>query len=186
MNLTFNIVYGIWLISEIFINRALRSTNADKQNADKNSLGLIWLIIILSIAAAVFVSSNYYLPVYPSPWVQYAGLFIILTGIVLRLVAIKMLGKFFTVDVTIRHGHQLIKNGLYKYFRHPSYTASLLAFIGFGISLNNWPGLLIVTSAIFVAFTIRIKIEEKALLAQFGDEYTNYKKEAYGLIPFIH
>ena len=186
MSLIFNIIYGIWFISEIVINRALRSNNTDKQNADKNSLGIIWLTIILSIVAAVFVASHYYLPVYPDPSIRYVGLFIILAGITLRIVAVKMLGRFFTADVTIREGHQLIKKGFYKYFRHPSYTASLLTFIGFGISLNNWLSLLIVAAAITIAFTIRIKVEEKALLTQFGEEYTIYKKEAFGLIPFIH
>jgi protein-S-isoprenylcysteine O-methyltransferase Ste14 len=70
--------------------------------------------------------------------------------------------------------------------RHPSYTASLLSFIGFGLSLNNWYSLLIVVFAVVIVFLMRIRIEEKALTAQFGDEYLQYKKEAWGLLPFMH
>ncbi|SDF21263.1 Protein-S-isoprenylcysteine O-methyltransferase Ste14 [Mucilaginibacter pineti] len=186
MGIIFYIVYCIWFATEIVINRALRSNSADKQNADKGSLIIIWLTISLSITAAILVSSNYYLPIYPNVLVQYIGMAIILTGVVLRIIAVRMLGKFFTADVTIRQGHQLIKTGFYKYFRHPSYTASLLSFIGFGVALNNWCSLLIVAVAITIAFTIRIKIEEKALITQFGNDYITYKKEAYGLIPFVH
>lgn len=186
MNLLFNITYIIWLITEIVINRALRSGNTDKQNADKNSLAIIWVVIILSVTGAVFISVDYALPISANESIRYAGLAIIFIGIALRIVAVKMLGKFFTADVTIREGHQLIKKGFYKYFRHPSYTASLLTFIGFGISLNNWASLGLVFIAIIIAFLIRIKIEEKALITQFGDQYLAYKKEAYGLIPFIY
>jgi protein-S-isoprenylcysteine O-methyltransferase Ste14 len=62
----------------------------------------------------------------------------------------------------------------------------LLSFIGFGIALNNWISLILVTSAITAAFIMRIRIEEKTLIEQFGTEYIEYKKETYALIPFLY
>ena len=155
-------------------------------NVDKGSLLLIWIIIMISISFSVLISIHYYLPLSLHHQVPYAGLALIFVGIFLRLAAIISLGRFFTVDVTIRQDHQLKKDGLYKYLRHPSYFASLLSFIGFGVSLNNWLSLVLITVAMLTAFIIRIRIEEKVLSLQFGDEYTEYKKITRGLIPFIY
>lgn len=41
-------------------------------------------------------------------------------------------GEFFTVQVAIKEDHQLKTDGYYTNVRHPSHTASLLSFIGFG------------------------------------------------------
>ena len=163
----------------------LRSNKTDKQDADKSSLLVIWIVIIAAVAAALFTSVSFTMPI-ADGYIRYAGLAVILIGIIFRIIAVRTLGKFFTVDVTIREGHHLVKKGIYKYFRHPSYTASLLTFIGFGISLNNWYSLLIVVIAVVIVFIMRIRIEEKTLIARFGDEYLRYKKEAWGLIPFIY
>ncbi len=186
MSLLFIIIYSAWLLSEIILNRLLRSGAADKKNADRGSLSLIWITIFISIPLAVFISMRYYFPISFNPTISYAGLALILTGILLRIAIVKSLGKYFTVDVTIRSDHRLKKDGFYNYLRHPSYFASLLSFIGFGLSLNNWVSLLLITIAILVVFIVRIKIEEKALIEQFGSEYIEYKKQTRRLIPFIY
>lgn len=185
MDTTFLAIYLIWLISEVVLNRMLHSNATDKQGADKNSLLIIWVIIVFAITLALFTTTSFAMPI-GKDVIRYVGLGIIVLGILLRIWAVSTLGKFFTVDVTIRQDHQLVKHGFYKYFRHPSYTASLLTFFGFGMSLNNWYSLLIVVFAVIVVFTMRIRIEEKALTAQFGDQYLQYKKDAWGLLPFMH
>lgn len=164
----------------------MHSGKTDKKDADKNSLRIIWLTIIVSISVAVYVSMIISMPISLSPSFEYVGLAIIWAGIIARLLVIKSLGKYFTVDVTIRQDHQLKKDGPYKYLRHPSYFASFVSFAGFGISLNNIASLAIVSCAIIAAFIFRIKIEERALIQQFGQQYLNYKKEVKALIPFVY
>ena len=185
MTLIFLITYIIWLLSEIILNRMLRSKGTDKQNADKNSLAIIWITVVAVITLATVISMNFYFPIAVNPVIKYVGLAIIYIGILLRLAAIVGLGRFFTVDVTIREDHRLKQDGLYKYLRHPSYFASLLSFIGYGISLNNWVSLILVVVAVLIVFKMRINIEEKALIEQFGAEYLEYKKKVKGLIPFV-
>lgn len=186
MNLVFIIIYSVWLLSEIILNRFVRSGASDKKNADKGSLSRIWIAILISIPLAVFISMRYYLPITVTYAIEYTGLGLIAFGILLRLAVIVSLGKYFTVDVTIRSDHQLKKDGFYNYLRHLSYFASLLSFIGFGISLNNWLSLFIVTVAILIVFIARINVEEKALIDQFGDEYIEYRKHTNALVPFIY
>lgn len=185
MNNFFSITYILWLASEVLLNRLLHSKGTDKKDADKNSLSLIWVTIFLSVSLAVYISMKFSMPIFTNSLYSYIGIALIIIGMIIRFAAVISLGKFFTVDVTIRQGHQLKKDGLYKYFRHPSYFASLLSFIGFGISLNNWLSLIVITVAIIVAFSMRVKVEEKALIEQFGEEYLNYKKTTSGFIPFV-
>ncbi|WP_379967334.1 methyltransferase family protein [Epilithonimonas sp. UC225_85] len=70
--------------------------------------------------------------------------------------------------------------------RHPSYSASLLTFLGLGLYLNNWFALAVAFIPPFLAFLYRIKIEEEALTEQFGKDYTDYKEQTKKLIPFIY
>ena len=163
----------------------LRSKSTDKQNADKNSLAIIWITVVAAITLATVIAMNFYFPIAVNPVIKYVGLAIIYLGILLRIAAIVGLGRFFTVDVTIREDHRLKQDGLYKYLRHPSYFASLLSFIGYGISLNNWISLILVVVAVLIVFKMRINIEEKALIEQFGNEYLEYRKKVKGLIPFV-
>ncbi len=186
MNLLYIITYAIWFLSEILLNIFLRSKKTDKQDADKGSLYLIWIFIIIGIFSAVIVSVRYFIPLFKDLNIGYIGLSVIIIGLLLRLKVITTLGEFFTVDITLKQNHKLKKDGFYKYIRHPSYSASLVSFVGFGISLNNWISLIIITILVLIAFIIRINIEEKTLIEYFGVEYLDYKKKTKKIIPFIY
>ena len=186
MSPVFTITYFVWFLSETLLNRLLHSKSTDKQNADKNSLLLIWITVVAVIFVAIYIAFNYHFPIYQNPVFHYLGLGIIYLGIILRIASVLSLGKFFTVDVTIREDHKLKKDGLYRFLRHPSYFASLISFVGFGITINSWPGLFLLIAAVLTVFIYRIKIEEKILIEQFGSEYQDYRKTTSGIIPFIY
>jgi protein-S-isoprenylcysteine O-methyltransferase Ste14 len=138
------------------------------------------------IPLSVFIATYFRARIFRNENYEYLGLIVIGIGILIRFFAVNSLGKFFTVDVTIRQEHQLKKDGFYKIVRHPSYSGSILSFVGFGISLNNWISLFVVTIAVFTAFMKRIRIEENVLQNQFGEEYTRYAKKTYRLIPWVY
>ena len=96
------------------------------------------------------------------------------------------LGKYFTVDVTIRKDHQLKTDGFYSLVRHPSYAFSLLTFFGLAIVLNNYIATIVLLVPVVSMFIYRINIEEKALKDQFGKDYCDYMKKTKRLIPFIY
>jgi protein-S-isoprenylcysteine O-methyltransferase Ste14 len=177
--------YFIWISTEISLSIFRRSKKADNKNSDKGKLALIWIIIIIANSLAYNVSDWIYLPLSTGP-ISYVGLSLIMVGVILRLMIVASLGKFFTVNVTILEDHKLKQNGFYKYIRHPSYSASVLSLIGYGVSLNNWISLAIVTAGAFAAFLIRIRIEEKTLIDHFGSEYVEYRKKTKRLIPFVY
>lgn len=172
----FYILMLLWLATEVFYKQRLPSNETDKKDKDKSSLNILWVIIILSISLSIFVSyirfSTLDLTIVKDQWI---GIFIV-----------RSLGKYFTVDVTIREDHKIKKDGFYGVLRHPSYAASLLTFLGLGLYLNNWLSLIIACVPPFLAFSYRIAVEEKALVEQFGQDYLDYRKSTKKLIPYIY
>ncbi len=72
-------------------------------------------------------------------------------------------------------GHRLVKDGLYKYIRHPLYLGETIRNFGFVLIFSSIYGiLLIVAATIFIAF--RIRMEERMVIQVFGDEYREYQK----------
>lgn len=76
----------------------------------------------------------------------------------------------------------LVTDGLYRYMRHPLYTAGLL-FIWFSpvMTLNQL--------TLYATFTLYILIgayfEERKLLKDFGEAYADYRSRTAMLIPKI-
>lgn len=185
MNL-FYLTFFIWILSEIILNRFVRSGKSDKHSTDKNTEFFLWLTIIMSVTAAVFISINFSFPIFLSERFEFIGLVLIIAGIIIRFIAIRQLGKFFTVDVTIRSDHELMQGGLYQYLRHPSYSASLLSFLGLGLALNNWLSLCIVFFSVLFAYIHRMNTEESVLTEQFGQKYSDYIQRTKRIIPFVY
>lgn len=182
----FSIIWVLWFLSEVGLNILLRSKMPDSQETDKNSIRIIWITIILSVTAGVFIAINTNLPIVESIVFKYAGLILIIAGVVVRFTAIRTLGKFFTVNLAIDNEHRLIDKGFYKYIRHPSYTGSLISFLGLAVYLNNWISLPVILTPIISVFIFRINIEEKLLMQQPGLNYGEYINRTKRLIPFVY
>lgn len=182
----FIIIWSIWFLSEIFLNRVFRSGKDDRRNQDQNTMRIIWIAIGVANSLGIIMVFLVKLPISNNTIVPYIGLGLIAFGIFLRFFSVITLGKYFTVDITIRVNHKLKKDGIYRFIRHPSYLGSIISFIGFGISLNNVISLLIISLMVIVAMLNRIRIEEKLLQKQFGDEYIDYMKRTYRLIPWVY
>ena len=177
-----------YMLSEMLLAVVRRSRRSDARSADRGSLALLWVVIIISIALAY--SLAYSAPAAdmradPRP-LRSVGLIVFLAGLALRWYAIIYLGRFFTVNVAIAADHRLIDTGPYRYVRHPSYSGALLAFLGLGLCIANWLSLACALIPTFFAFLWRIRVEEAALSAGLGDAYREYMHHTRRLIPAIY
>jgi len=78
----------------------------------------------------------------------------------------------------------LVKEGVYKYIRHPMYGS--LLFLAFGTMFKHitvFTVLLAVVTLLFIIFTS--KIEEKENLEFFGLDYKKYIEETKMFVPFL-
>jgi len=81
--------------------------------------------------------------------------------------------------------HKLVTDGWFKYIRHPMYLGGFCQIIGGAFIFSSFYTL-IFCIIIIPFFLLRIRIEEKMLLEEFGDEYEEYKKDTKKIIPFIY
>ena len=95
----------------------------------------------------------------------------------------KQLGINWSPILEIKEYQKLIKDGVYKYIRHPMYTQLLLWNILQGILLSNYfvEFFGILTMVIF--YFSRINSEEELMIEEFGEEYIKYMENTGRLFP---
>jgi len=171
----------------LLLTKGERPNKQVKDNLDEGSLVLIWIAgtmaVISSIIAAKLLITD---TLNVNPLVPCLGFVITCIGIAIRWISIHTLQDAFNIYVTIPNNGKLVKSGIYKSIRHPSYLGLLLAYLGLGIILSNWISLLFIFLPIFIAIIHRIRIEERALKDALGDEYKDYCKTSYRLIKGIY
>jgi protein-S-isoprenylcysteine O-methyltransferase Ste14 len=68
--------------------------------------------------------------------------------------------------------------------RNPIYTGILSGYAGTAIVIGElWAFVLILF--ILAVFLMKIRVEEKYLLEEFGEAYILYRKEVKALIPYL-
>lgn len=177
---------GIYFASELLLNLTRRS-RGDGVRQDRSTLRLLWVIIMSSVIAGVFVAMRW--PAGALPHREFfgaLGTIVFVLGLGLRWWAIIVLGRFFTVDVQIAHDHRLVETGPFRFVRHPSYTGVVLAFLGLGFALGNWGALVVMLSPIVAALIRRINVEEEALSAALGETYRAYARRTKRLFPGLY
>lgn len=184
-------VFAVLFGCMIVVERIFQAPDAGGQRKDKGSAALLWVSFGLSYVLGMV---DYY---WISPhWPQWrifnyawywpaAGGGLYLIGQIIRVIAIRTLGRFFTISVRVHDEHQVVQHGIYRYIRHPAYTGLWLINLGF-VTLFASP----LAYAAYLVFgtpglIYRILVEEQMLVEQFGDEYRAYMRKTKRLIPFI-
>ena len=182
--LTLILAFG-YLAFEIYLLTARRG-HRRMTSDDRGTLAKIWALILGSCFFGFLVARLFSFLRWPQKlWIAVVADLLIITGVVLRLWAIRHLGRFFTVDVGIQSEQRVVRDGPYRFVRHPSYAASLLALTGVACLTFNWLGFVVIVAGCLAAYWIRISVEEKVLINNLGDEYRQYSVRTKRLIPWI-
>ena len=156
----------------------------ENKATDRFSIVIILLASGLSVSSSLVEwgyfgrrNSNFFFTV--------LGMFMIGSGLVLRVAAILTLGKFFTATARATKQQILVKNGPYSFIRHPSYAGAIIVMTGVPVLLNNTVTFFSTVLLLTLAYNIRIKNEEKVLISIFGDRYVRYSERVKKMIPHI-
>lgn len=114
------------------------------------------------------------------------GVVVMLSGVALRWYSVAVLGRFFTRTVMIRADHEIVERGPYRYLRHPSYSGYLLEVLGCAIALDNFAAAVVLLGVNLVIYSIRMRVEEAALMEAFGPAYAAYRRRTSRIVPFIY
>ncbi len=170
---------------QLTLPKATAQDMADAK-ADANSARLILIAsnLVVLVPLVEFVARAEMVPAPWSGWVL-AGAPLVVAGTGLRVWAIRVLGSAFTGVVQTTAEQPLINAGPYRVLRHPSYTGVLVAFLGEALLLKSALGALLTLAVMLPVYLYRIRHEETALRAHFGERYAAYQARTSALIPWL-
>ena len=162
-----------------------------KVSAHQEALGSRLLHVVPLVVAALLL----WAPSVPPQWLDarfipwaawefWVGAALAAAGLLFAVWARRHLGRNWSGIVAVKQGHELVVSGPYSYARHPIYTGLLLAFIGSALALGEWRGLLAVL-VVLLALWRKLRLEERWMLEQFGEEYRAYSGRVAALVPFV-
>jgi protein-S-isoprenylcysteine O-methyltransferase Ste14 len=180
-------LFWAWFASEIIIGVATRTRQSTGKVRDRGSLLILWIVIFTSITACTWISETGPKNMFGGAnWLKVAAVVVILVGLAIRWAAIITLGKSFSSNVAIQDSQKILKTGIFRVVRHPSYLGLLLVFFAVGLHSRNWIAFALAIVPTTAALLYRINVEESALLGAFGEEYLAYSRETKRLIPGLY
>lgn len=152
------------------------------------------IVSVLSLAPLFLYMSSISQPIYTVPdWLNPIFLGIQLIGIIglgisilqidwMRFAGFRQAQAYLTGQDLPLADETLKTDGLYGFVRHPLYLFSLL-FLWFSPTMTNTALIFNILATLY--FVLGSIIEEKRMVASYGEIYTSYQKRVPWLIPFV-
>lgn len=148
-----------------------------------NGFAVVSFLLVLALTAALPGRTLYRLP-FPWLWfslgIQIMALLTVALGL-LQTGAGSFLGLRQLIGTPESGAPRMVVTGLYRFVRHPLYTASLFYIWATPLMTSN-------LLALYIGFTVYIIIgalhEEYRLTREFGEAYTEYRRSTPMLIPY--
>lgn len=179
------------LLTYLIIENFLRfGKDAKSLKTRESDQGTTVLLRIALISTVLLVLVSYFLNRHNlfrsnSKILIFSGLIFVITGIIIRLIATFTLKECYTRTLKITDKHKVVKHGIYSIVRHPGYLGVTTFLIGCGLLTGNFLTIILILLIVPFSFIKRLLVEEQMLIEYFGDEYKEYMKKTYRLIPFI-
>ncbi len=171
----------IWLAAAFSNKRTARREN-----------GASWMLHMLPLAIAAVLLTHgsktwpllqwQVLPYQPAFY--WVGLALTFAGLAFTVWARFYLGTNWSGSVQVKAEHALVRTGPYRWVRHPIYTGLLAAFLGSGLAMDQWRGVLAFV-IVLLGFWYKLRLEERWMIETFGDAYRDYRKHSKALIPGV-
>ena len=171
--------YVLWFMFESIRFKAKSSKQTESLSSDKKTFNFYLAARLLTVYSTAIVPAVWKVTVI---W-MYIGIGLFIIGVLLRFVAMRTLGKYYSHWVVIKNDHKVVEEGPYKFVRHPSYLGMLLLNLGFVVFFFNIVSILLYCLFLVPMVVWRIIVEEKALNSL--KSYESYSKKRKRLIPFI-
>lgn len=149
-------------------------------------MGAVTTLPLLALAAWLPDQSIY---TFPAPW-RYLAWLIQAAAAVMMLYAVSQTGalRFIGVRQLFEHDsphaapEKLVRDGLYRWVRHPIYTALFIFLWLTPVMTWNTLALNLGLTAYMLVGSV---FEEQKLLSQFGQEYEDYRRRTPRLFPCL-
>jgi len=143
----------------------------------------VWPGLVIVIAADFAVPrADWHSVTVQAAWVRILGLVILVVATALAIWARLALGAMWSAAPAVKQEHKLRTSGPYAVTRHPIYTGMLGMLLGSGLlaGQGRW---LVAFPVFLVLVEIKLRIEERFMLAEFPDDYPRYRQQVPQLVP---
>jgi protein-S-isoprenylcysteine O-methyltransferase Ste14 len=143
-----------------------------------------WFLVQILLIAAVVLAPMGAPQAEIAPPVYWAGIFLVLGGLLLATVSVAALGPSMTVLPRPSPRGGLVEAGPYRLIRHPVYAGLVILAVGAGLAKASPVGLgIAMVLAVFLDLKAR---HEEALLAAKYPAYAEYRKRTARFIPGVY
>jgi protein-S-isoprenylcysteine O-methyltransferase Ste14 len=119
------------------------------------------------------------------PWLAWIGVAVLVCALALFFHTHRRLGRYWSVTLEIRENHGLVTDGIYRFVRHPMYSAYFLWVLSQALLLPNWIAGPAGIVGFGTLFAFRVRREEQMMLQAFGDAYAAYAARTKRIIPGV-
>jgi protein-S-isoprenylcysteine O-methyltransferase Ste14 len=178
----------VWIL--FFLYWQIKAGNTKTTQRLEPAASRLLRVFLFLIAIVLLSTTRIPLPwLYLQLWPQgllpfWLGAAVTLAGLLFAVWARVHLGRNWSRSVTIKQGHELITTGPYAMARHPIYTGILTGFLGMAIAIAQVRGFIVLV-LIFLAFWIKLRMEEQWMRSQFGEVYAAYARQTAALVPYL-
>jgi protein-S-isoprenylcysteine O-methyltransferase Ste14 len=110
------------------------------------------------------------------------GLSAVLGGMVLSMMASRVISISTVADMRTDRKAELLTDGIYSRIRHPLYLATFLIFSALAL-LYPFPTVIVFSLSMISYTMIGAYFEERKLVKHYGEEYLDYRKNAGFIFP---
>jgi protein-S-isoprenylcysteine O-methyltransferase Ste14 len=178
----------VWIV--FFIYWQIKAANTKTTQRLEPAASRILRVFIFLVAIILLSTTRIPLPwLYRQLWPDGLGPFwlgaaVTIAGLLFAVWARVHLGRNWSRSVTIKQDHELIATGPYALVRHPIYTGILTGFLGMAIAISQVRGFIVLV-LIFLAFWMKLRMEERWMRSQFGETYAAYAHQTAALVPYL-
>ncbi len=114
-----------------------------------------------------------------------AGLLLFVAALALFYATHKALGRNWSVTLAVRAEHSLVTGGVYRFVRHPMYTAFWMWAMAQALTLQNWVAGPAGIIGFGLLYLLRVGREEALMRETFGTAWDDYAARTPRVIPFL-
>lgn len=171
----------------VFVIRPKSPESLHKRRDPRSLQGVV--LQGISFALVWALHRRYFTPLFPGKILELIlsliTVMVAVGSLLLTTMAVRALGKEWSVTARVIEGHKLATHGPYAWLRHPIYTAMLGMLVATGLAVSYLP-VLVIAVVIFIAGTVvRIRSEDKLLRETFGATFDDYARRVAAIVPGI-
>jgi protein-S-isoprenylcysteine O-methyltransferase Ste14 len=167
-----------WLVGAIYYESRAPSERTRAWYASP-----VWITTLVVVAASAAVPrANWRSLTFYAPPVRILGLVILLAATALTIWARLALGAMWSAAPAVKQEHKLRTSGPYAVTRHPIYTGLLGMMLG-SLLLAGGGRWVVAFPVTLVLLEVKIRVEERLMLAEFPDDYPRYRRRVSQLVP---